>query len=580
MSAYIVIDTDEPQFVASNHGWGAFCAWVDTLDHGQFGDLVHFREHGWTEPAATIRRELTAAIRSQPPGDPDTRDVAQEFLAILTRAPEDAVVIASNGVVAADDSPGDDAAEDDSSEEPDPDAFGELSDDDLATFAARKEGETWVTGNRRYTYQNGKTTWESVNKKADTKKSTSKGKGDKVPPKPKPDPVQAAAEVRAQLGGDHTKLTPTAVKELAEKLGSLTVPEIKKIKDEHDLKGGRTKAEHIAKLLDRARELKKEADKKRRQEKKTPVPAAPVPAVDPPMEPDRPSGAPPEPEIAPPEQPKEAPASHPLRTKLVAAVNASPNLTDEQRQRFAGAVERVVKSIPKMALDRMADRVSDVTFHPATAPIGQACIDALASKPGLTEEQRAVVRSTHADLAKQNIGGAYIKSLRQLHVDGDHLMKYTRSGKYESQRAMPSDGVYAHELGHALDGPDNEITKSDEWRDVFASEIAYDVEEVRKRKAAPRLTEYAGTKPSEGFAEFTRLVYGSDVPHDQIAREFPKATALFKSRGWWPETERAGSSRGLLELFAERVPLGADEEAGHADVLQAEPQNLPQWGRS
>lgn len=106
--------------------------------------------------------------------------------------------------------------------------------------------------------------------------------------------------------------------------------------------------------------------------------------------------------------------------------------------------------------------------------------------------------------------------------------------------AHPSEGVakhiYAHELGHALDGEldadglTDHISNSDEW-------ISAGVEEICDRKIVDvgggygrieyPLTEYATTSPCEGFAEFMRLCWTDK----EQAKKFPKCYKVLKDRG-------------------------------------------------
>ena len=116
----------------------------------------------------------------------------------------------------------------------------------------------------------------------------------------------------------------------------------------------------------------------------------------------------------------------------------------------------------------------------------------------------------------------------QLHLDGDYDFGGVERGRYGGVEVMPAGDVYAHELGHAIDGPDMALSKSKEWQEAFEGEIAYS---VWQSMAEPKLTEYGGSAPHEGLAEFTRLLYASDVPTAKIAEEFPKASAFMKERG-------------------------------------------------
>ena len=451
----------------------------------------------------------------------------------------------------------------------------------------------------------------------------------------KPDPAATVAAVKAQLSGDAAKLTPAAVKKLNEQLGTLKKDQVVALAKEHAAKLGKTKADAIAGLLARAKEKKKQADAEKKAAKgkpaKKPAPAPkeePTPAAPPDVEHltklrdrykrlhaeakaeldrafpeaaktgNRPQFgrgyddrravvdeyaqrlADAEAELAraaPKEEPKPTPAPddgpHPAARKLVLALNAAP-LTDDQREHYGRALARVVKTMPKAALDRVHANLEGVTFHKSIADIPEAMIAQLVDQPGLDAEQREFVRNQYAFLKKKRIGGVYMNGFRHVHVDGDNDAESRQPGRHvEGFDKAP--GLYAHEFTHAIDGPGHEISFSPEWADAFKSEIdqgtaAYD-------RGEPPLSYYATTKPQEGMAEFGRLVYASDVPHAQIAREFPKCTAVFKARGLWPTEERAGTRGATLpEVFEERVEVGTD--GGHADVLKRDGAAPAGWG--
>lgn len=78
-----------------------------------------------------------------------------------------------------------------------------------------------------------------------------------------------------------------------------------------------------------------------------------------------------------------------------------------------------------------------------------------------------------------------------LHVDGG--IDPSGPGKWDGTTA---ESIYAHELGHAIDYRDK-YSKTDEWQRAWRSEI--------NQPEVP-LSKYATTSPSEGFAEFIRLV--------------------------------------------------------------------------
>lgn len=370
----------------------------------------------------------------------------------------------------------------------------------------------------------------------------------------KPDPKQTVAAVKAQLAGDPSKLTPAKVKDLAARLDTLTVADLKALKAEHDLKGGKTKADHVAKLVERAKELKKQADAAKKSAKKTaPAPEQPKPA--------------PAPEPAP--KPAAPAEPHAVQGLLVNALNNSPGLSDEQREQFGAALSRVVKAMPQQALDRIKAHLAGIQFHASTADIGPALVETVAGRPGLSDEKRAELRAAVAAQIKgMDLGGVYSQNDRHIHVDGDQHGDFGPGAHTPGRDKMSAHGVYAHELAHAIDGPGHQISTTPEWQDAYREEIEYTAAD-RAAKKIPPLSFYGGSKPSEGFAEFARAVYASDVPHAQLVAEFPKATALFKARGLWPATERGGAADGgakMAEVFDRRVDLPGG--AGHADVLK------------
>jgi hypothetical protein len=250
----------------------------------------------------------------------------------------------------------------------------------------------------------------------------------------------------------------------------------------------------------------------------------------------------------------------------VTALNSAEGLSDDQREGYGRALARVVRSMPKAALDRIDRHLTETSFYPSTAAIGPAMIDAIATAPGVTPEDGEKRRADFAWLATENVGGAYMHwsdGSARLFLDGDQELQSV-TGRYSPGRVQLAHRLHAHELGHAIDGPKKELSGSAEWQEAYRAEIEHTPADVAAKKE-PKLTRYAGSKPSEGWAEFSAIVHGSDVPHSQIARDFPKATAVWKARGLWPETERTGPESKLPEVFEKRAEIGTD--GAHADVL-------------
>jgi hypothetical protein len=112
----------------------------------------------------------------------------------------------------------------------------------------------------------------------------------------------------------------------------------------------------------------------------------------------------------------------------------------------------------------------------------------------------------------QVVGGFYKywvgETYGQLHIDG---------GYDESDDSATH--IHAHELGHAVDGTSHELSGSKDWQEAFREEIDKD---------GDPLTKYARTNPSEGFAEYCRLLITGQIR--QAKDDFPKCWAFFKAR--------------------------------------------------
>jgi hypothetical protein len=79
----------------------------------------------------------------------------------------------------------------------------------------------------------------------------------------------------------------------------------------------------------------------------------------------------------------------------------------------------------------------------------------------------------------------------------------------------------AHELSHAVDGPDYALSNSKEWKAAHSQEMS-----------KGQLTAYAGTNPQEGWAEFGRLlITSSKADRASLKSEFPKSYEVWRKRG-------------------------------------------------
>lgn len=108
--------------------------------------------------------------------------------------------------------------------------------------------------------------------------------------------------------------------------------------------------------------------------------------------------------------------------------------------------------------------------------------------------------------------GAYIKDDKTLVADGG--VPGTRP-----EEGVHTAGVYAHEWGHALDGPDNELSNSKRWLAAWHDEI--------ENSVTPP-SDYAKRSPSEGFAEFHRVLVANRTAALKL---YPKCAAVWEKQG-------------------------------------------------
>ncbi len=249
------------------------------------------------------------------------------------------------------------------------------------------------------------------------------------------------------------------------------------------------------------------------------------------------------------------PESHALAVHLSDAIGKSPGLSAEQKAEYTAAASKVIATMPTAAADRAAAAVKNVTAYASTGHLLDGLID--------TSKQPTTKAALETVKAKGGVVGGAMAKDGTLHIDGGY--KSGQKGKYAGESGHGTTaGIHAHELAHAVDGPAHELSGSPEWRQAFDAEIKHD----KAGGGEPKLTAYAGTQEHEGFAEFGRLLYGSDLPTAQIRKVFPKSSAFFASQGLFP-ADRGGEAGKLSEVFDKAIPI---DGGAHADTLkQSEP---------
>lgn len=220
---------------------------------------------------------------------------------------------------------------------------------------------------------------------------------------------------------------------------------------------------------------------------------------------------------------------HPVIATLAAGIKSAEGLSDEQRDHYRKAVATVLSRMPKAAIDRIHEGIRDVRFHPDTRMLAVEAIKAAMNRPGIDPAKKKSLQSQLEEVqaGEYAVCGAYLPALRAVHLNGS----FDEPSPDLEGRLLPDNPthhVYAHEFGHAIDGPEHEYSSSPQWLDAWSSDLR------PRPDGEAALTKYAATRTSEGFAEFARLVYAGGVAENTIASEFPKMSSFFKERGLWP----------------------------------------------
>lgn len=267
---------------------------------------------------------------------------------------------------------------------------------------------------------------------------------------------------------------------------------------------------------------------------------------------------------------------YPRRQELASvydAVESSPHLSAEQKRSYAQAMDRAAHRVPAPAMKRLADNLAGASFYATTDDVGpgalRAAVAALEARGGLNPDEQKALEDARRMLASGEfqVGGAFDALGGLLHLDGDYLGVNDEPGRHGEKGGVLAHEVYAHELTHVIDGKmgvaGGRLSQSDEWKRIWQEEIAVEgADSLLTSGSEPPLTAYAMSKPEEGFAEFGRLLYGSDVPSKQIRVEFPQAYGYFASRGLAPQDEGERSGEPIAEAFDQRVELPG---GGHLD---------------
>jgi hypothetical protein len=176
----------------------------------------------------------------------------------------------------------------------------------------------------------------------------------------------------------------------------------------------------------------------------------------------------------------------------------SSELPPEVKDRYHATAAAVLKKMPEglrqAALASIAASGGKVTFYADV----RAVTSALEKETGKKERSRVggwVLHHPNGDAI-------------QVHLDGD-----AGSG------ADSAEGIYAHELGHAVD-VDRKYSSDPKWESAWKREIF---------NGKQLLSRYARESPTEGFAELHRAIVQKGLEATRAV--FPKSVAYLAAKG-------------------------------------------------
>lgn len=191
---------------------------------------------------------------------------------------------------------------------------------------------------------------------------------------------------------------------------------------------------------------------------------------------------------------------------MYASLKQNQSVGTVQKARYQEAMDNVLRAMPEHASKRVSENLKS--------------LETFSSPQELTASFAARHKSDAALQEKVANGwvanGLYTPKKGKMRLDGDGRIRKDAFG--EERKNIHE--VYAHELTHAIDGPDEAYSRSQEWL------MAWDREMVGGRFSA-----YAAKNPQEGFAEFGRVLYAGVADEETLTQFFPQTTAFFRKYG-------------------------------------------------
>ena len=183
---------------------------------------------------------------------------------------------------------------------------------------------------------------------------------------------------------------------------------------------------------------------------------------------------------------------------LAAALRQHRHLRSRTKERFLKVAASLLDRFSEAALDRFGQHVKEYCFY---ASFDELTAGVKERFPGLRVKPGSLIK------------GMFDRA-GTLHLDD--------AGSLFGQPVRLEE-FYAHEMTHALDGPEHEISESPAWKKAWKAEM------VKKGLLGAN----AATKPWEGLADFGRLVFASGLEKEQVRELLPRCTKVWEDLGLW-----------------------------------------------
>ncbi len=220
--------------------------------------------------------------------------------------------------------------------------------------------------------------------------------------------------------------------------------------------------------------------------------------------------------------------AQPVSNMMQKALATDSKLSPEQKKAYQAATDGVLSAMPEVAQQRVAASLKKVSLFGTTQELTQ---DLVARHPESDKLKRVLANGSV-------VGGSFYPKTGEWLADGDVGL----TGDFSQEGRSNVHETYAHELTHAIDGPELEFSSSKEWQ------MAYDAE-----LRGGNLSQYASTSAVEGFAEFGRALYSGGADEETLAFFFPRSVKFFRDRGLMhggqpQETQQAAKPKTPREL--------------------------------